>query len=102
MLAVLFIIKCKTLFERIEKLISIGNGYVILQGGTGTMLELATVWEFINKKMISPKPIVTYSQMWKEIVEIMEKQIETEKRRTGVVKSFNTVDEIVSFLVSEL
>ncbi len=88
--------------ERIEKLISIGNGYVILQGGTGTMLELATVWEFINKKMISPKPIVTYSQMWKEIVEIMEKQIETEKRRTGVVKSFNTVDEIVSFLVSEL
>lgn len=40
--------------------------------------------------------------MWKEIVEIMEKQIETEKRRTGVVKSFNTVDEIVSFLVSEL
>ena len=95
-------IKCKTLFERIEKLISTGDGCVILQGGTGTMLELATVWEFINKKMISPKPIVTYSQMWKEIVEIMEKQIETEKRRTGVVKSFNTVDEIVSFLVSEL
>ena len=95
-------IKCKTLFERIEKLISIGDGYVILQGGTGTMLELATVWEFINKRMISPKPIVTNSQMWKEIVEIMEKQIETEKRRTGVVKSFNTVDEIVSFLVSEL
>ncbi|MCH7828227.1 MAG: LOG family protein [Bacteroidetes bacterium] len=95
-------IKCKTLFERIEKLISLGDGYIILQGGTGTMLELATVWEFINKRMISPKPIVTNSQMWKEIVKIMEKQIETEKRKMGLVKNFNTVDEIVSFLVSEL
>lgn len=95
-------IKCKTLFERIEKLISIADGYVILQGGTGTLLELATVWEFINKRMINPKPVVTHSQMWKEIVEVMEKQIETEKRRTGLVKNFDTVDEIVSFLVSEL
>jgi len=75
---------------------------VILQGGTGTLLELSTVWEFINKGMINPKPIVTHSQMWKEIVEVMEKQIVTEKRRTGLVKSFNTVNEIVSFLVSEL
>ena len=95
-------IKCKTLFERIEKLISLGDGYVILQGGTGTMLELATVWEFINKRMISPKPIVAHSEMWKEIVGIMEKQIETEKRKNGLVKNFETVDEIVNFLVSEL
>jgi len=95
-------IKCKTLFERIEKLISLGEGYVVLQGGTGTMLELAAVWEFVNKGMLNSKPIVTHSQMWNEIVETMEKQIEKEKRKIGLVKSFNTVDEIVSFLVSEL
>lgn len=95
-------IKCKTLFERIEKLISTGDGYVILQGGTGTLLELATVWEFINKGMINPKPIVTHSPMWEKIVGIMEKQIETENRRTGLVKSFNTVDEIVSFLAFKI
>ena len=95
-------IKCETLFERIEKLILTGDGFVILQGGTGTMLELATVWELINKGMLNSKPIVTHSQMWKGIVEVMEKQIVTEKRKTGLIKSFNTVDEIVSFLVSEL
>ncbi|HED07319.1 MAG TPA: LOG family protein [Ignavibacteria bacterium] len=95
-------IKCETLFERIEKLISTGDGYVILQGGTGTLLELAMVWEFINKGMLNSKPIVTHSPMWEKIVGIMETQIEKEKRRTGLVKSFNTVEEIVSFLVSEL
>ena len=95
-------IKCITLFERIEKLISMGDGYVVLQGGTGTMLELATVWEFINKRMISPKPIATHSQMWREIVKVMEKQIELEKRKNGLVKSFDAADEIVGYLVSKL
>jgi len=95
-------IKCKTLFERIEQLISIGDGFVVLQGGTGTMLELTVVWEFMNKGMLKEKPIVTHSNMWKEIIVIMEKQIVTEKRKTGLVKSFDTVDEIVSFLVKYL
>jgi len=95
-------IKCKTLFERIEKLISIGDGFVVLQGGTGTMLELAVAWEFMNKNMLKEKPIVIHSPMWEEIVSVMEKQIIFENRKTGLVKSFNTVDEIVSFLVKYL
>ncbi|PIW69333.1 MAG: DNA-binding protein [Ignavibacteriales bacterium CG12_big_fil_rev_8_21_14_0_65_30_8] len=95
-------IKCKTLFERIEKLVSLGDGYVVLQGGTGTMLELTVVWEFINKGMLNEKPIVTHSNMWKEIVEIMEKQIKLEKRKQGLVKSFNTAKDITNYLKSVL
>jgi len=48
-------IKCNSLFERINKLIETGDGYVILQGGTGTLLELAAVWELSNKKYGSLK-----------------------------------------------
>ncbi len=95
-------IKCKTLFERIEKLISIGDGYVVLQGGTGTMLELAAVWEFINKGMLNKKPVAVHSEMWKKIIEVIEKQIEKENRKTGLVKNFNTVDEIIGFLSEQL
>ena len=95
-------IKCKTLFKRVEKLISLGDGYVVLQGGTGTLLELATVWEFLNKEFIKEKPIVVHSKMWKTIVEAMEKQIKLENRKQGLVKSLNTVDEIVNYLVSEI
>jgi uncharacterized protein (TIGR00730 family) len=42
-------IVCDTLFERINRLINTGDAYVALQGGTGTLLELAAVWELINK-----------------------------------------------------
>ena len=38
-------IREEKLFERITKLIELGDAYVILQGGTGTLLELAAIWE---------------------------------------------------------
>lgn len=91
-------IKCKTLFERITKLIELGNAYILLQGGTGTLLELASVWEFMNKNLLEVKPIICHSKIWKEIGSIIDKQIEFEKRVTGLVKYFENVDEIVEYL----
>ncbi len=91
-------IKCKSLFERITKLVELGDGYVILQGGTGTLLELAVVWEFMNKNLSKIKPVACHSSMWKEITGIMEKQIEHEGRKNGLIKSFDDIEEICSYL----
>ena len=91
-------IKCDSLFERISKLVELGDAYVVLQGGTGTLLELSAVWEFMNKNQLKRKPVVCHSQMWKEIVSIMERQIEKEKREAGLIKPCETVNEIVDYL----
>ncbi len=93
-------IKCETLFERILKLVDLGDGYVILPGGTGTLLELAAVWEFMNKNLIGIKPAACHSRMWKEVIEIMERQIELEGRRTKLVQCFDTV-EMISFYLND-
>ena len=95
-------IKCKTLFDRITQLIERGDAYIILLGGTGTLLELAAVWEFMNKNLIEVKPIVCHSLMWKEIGLIIDKQIERERRISGLVKYFDDVENLVGFIVSEL
>ncbi len=91
-------IKCSNLNERLGKLIESGDAYVILQGGTGTLLELALVWELINKGILDTKPVVSHSAMWKEITEIIDKQLTIEKRVTGLVKNFDTVEEIAEYL----
>jgi uncharacterized protein (TIGR00730 family) len=95
-------IRCKNVFERIEKLMQLGDGFVILQGGTGTLLELAAVWEYVNKNLIEGKPIVCHSSMWKTIVDVMDKQMVYENRQPRLVKCFDTVDEIINFLLNEL
>jgi len=92
--------KCSSLFERINKLIEAGDGFVILQGGTGTLLELAAVWELSNKGLMDNKPIACHSSMWEEITSVMNEQMKLEGRDDDLVKSFDTVGEIVSYLVT--
>jgi uncharacterized protein (TIGR00730 family) len=95
-------VKCSTLFERILKLVEYGDAYVVLQGGTGTLLELAVVWEMMNKKMLTEKPIVCHAVMWKEIVKIIEKQLQHENRTTRFVECFDNVEEIVNYLIKKI
>ena len=93
---------CENLNQRLEKLVELGDAYVVLQGGTGTLLELALVWEFINKKVLPVKPVISHSRMWKEIVAIIDKQLEKEKRVTGLVKSLDNMVEIAEYLQKKL
>lgn len=95
-------IVCTSLFERINKLIEVGDGFVVLQGGTGTLLELAAVWEYINKDMMKPKPVACHSSIWKSIVAEMNLQMKLERRSVDIVRSFNTIDEIVEYLHQQL
>jgi uncharacterized protein (TIGR00730 family) len=90
------------LFERITKLIELGDAYVVLQGGTGTLLEFAAIWEFANKNLQSEKPIICHAQTWKQIVEVMNQQIKLENRRTDLVKCADNVEEILSYLKESL
>jgi len=50
-------IETADLFERLARLVELGDLYVVLPGGTGTLLEFSLVWELLNKG-ISPKPIL--------------------------------------------
>ena len=61
-----------SLDERLEKLIELGQAYVVLPGGTGTLLELAKVWELKNKGFLRErKPIILVGEYWKPLVDLV-------------------------------
>ena len=61
-----------SLQQRLAKLIELGNAYVVLAGGTGTLLELAHVWELKNKGFTrTAKPIIIVGRFWKELVDLI-------------------------------
>ena len=91
-------IKCNTLFERIDKLITYGDAYIILPGGTGTLVELSLVWEMMNKQLIEIKPIVTIGKMWQNIVNEMETRTKLEGRTTGLVKCVKSIEDCIMYL----
>ena len=58
------------LAERIERFASVARaGFVVLPGATGTLLELAWVWEHLAKGLMTPRPIVCVGEFWRPVVE---------------------------------
>lgn len=62
----------KSLDERLDTLVKLGQAYIVLPGGTGTLLELAKVWELKNKGFLkADKPIILLGEFWKPLVELI-------------------------------
>jgi len=62
-----------SLDERLDTLIKLGQAYIALPGGTGTLLELAKVWELKNKGFIkTDKPIILMGSFWRPLVDLLE------------------------------
>ena len=55
--------------QRLFELIRIGDGFVACKGGTGTLAEIAVVWEMLNKSVIAGKPMVVLGDFWTPILE---------------------------------
>lgn len=57
------------LFARVNTLIRLGSAYVVLPGGTGTLLELAAVMELIHKSLLRPRrPVVLLGRHWESVL----------------------------------
>jgi uncharacterized protein (TIGR00730 family) len=55
--------------ERLFELVRLGDGYVACKGGTGTLVELAVVWEMLNKKAMAHRPFVVLGDFWQPILD---------------------------------
>ena len=93
--------------QRLFELIRIGDGFVACKGGTGTLAEIAVVWEMLNKAVMAGKPFVVLGDFW---VPILERVREVELGHASVwgecngrlVHAVATTEEAVEFLGREL
>jgi hypothetical protein len=61
-----------SLDERLDTLIKLGQAYLVLPGGTGTLLELAKIWELKNKGFLKKhKPIILVGKFWKPLLDLI-------------------------------
>jgi uncharacterized protein (TIGR00725 family) len=62
-------VRMKTWQERLFELIRFGDGFVACKGGTGTLVELAVVWEMVNKAVIEGKPFAVLGDFWVPVLD---------------------------------
>jgi uncharacterized protein (TIGR00730 family) len=60
----------ESLEERLKALVKCGQAYVVLPGGTGTLLELAGVWELKNKGFLDRgRAVILVGEFWRPLVD---------------------------------
>ncbi len=105
-------IRKKTWEERLFELVELGDGFVACKGGTGTLVELAVVWEMLNKSVMPAKPFAVCGCFWQPILERV-REVEQDQRPSSVpprwgeataslVKSAATPKEVADYMASEL
>ncbi len=107
-------IRTSSFMERLMTLIDRGDAYVVLPGGTGTLAELALVWEMMNKSSLSrsiggPRPLLVMVPYWQPVIGCLEQEsrIASGSKRTRppamhLVTMIHSVDEAVARLTGEL
>jgi hypothetical protein len=91
-------LRMKTWHERLLKLVELGAGYVALAGGTGTLVELAVVWEWVNKGFLPARPLVLLGEFWVPVVET----IPAREYTSSPILRAASAEEAVQILIERL
>ncbi len=63
------VVEAPSHLERLLMLVELGERFIVLPGGTGTLLELAYVWESLNKRFLTNRPLILFGQRWNTVAD---------------------------------
>ena len=74
------------LYERLRALLDRGDGFIALPGATGTLAEVAMVWEFLAKGMMAPKPMALLGAFWQPLFDMLVPRPGVKAEAGGLVR----------------
>ena len=87
--------------ERLMKLISMSDGYVIMRGGSGTLSELFCSWELVKNGSLPLRPIVLYGGCWNQIIDFLARELADERSfssHLNLLRFADRPDKVVEML----
>jgi hypothetical protein len=91
-------IKTKNYLERTLKLLELGDAYVVLKGGTGTISEFGMSWGLARLYFGHHKPLILYGEFWNNIIDAFVKNMRIRPEELKVYKVVNTPEEALRAL----
>lgn len=96
-------VHAEDMFDRIKKMMDMGDVFVVLKGSTGTLHELIAVWDHMSIKVIDKKPIICLGEYWKDVVakvEGTERHKDADLIRNNIVRFADNIEELKEILKS--
>ncbi len=64
-----------SLFARLEQLATLGDAYVAVRGGIGTLLELTLIWNLLELRTFPLKPLVALGPGWRSVLRSLPRHL---------------------------
>jgi uncharacterized protein (TIGR00730 family) len=90
-----------SLLMRLDKLTAMGDAYVILRGGMGTLLEMALVWNLHALGVYPDKPIVLLGADWKAVMACLSKHLAVRDSDLAAFTFAETPEDVLKVLSRE-
>jgi uncharacterized protein (TIGR00730 family) len=94
-------IRMPTYGERLLELLRLGDGYVVMPGGHGTLAELFLAWELVRNGSLPRHPIVLFGARWRALIDAMAREFGDEHSFSAhlhLLRFADTPEETVEIL----
>lgn len=95
-------VRTATVAERLQTLIEMGQGYLAMQGGIGTLTEISMVWSMLQTQSIPTRPFVLLSNPWQQLLRFCTDALIIQPSDFGYLQLASTPTQAVQALTQSL
>ena len=93
-------IRYHSLIDRLIHLVRENDGMVVVEGGIGTLSELALGWSLLQVNEITPRPLVLLGEIWEDTVPRFIQSDYVSAETAALVKIADSPAEAVEYLLA--
>ena len=89
------------LYNRLQTFISLGDAFIALRGGVGTLTEVMLTWSLLQTGQLSPRPFILLGGNWRGVVDTLGQHTDMGSSILALAQVVGTVEEAMSLLKSQ-
>jgi len=88
--------KAPDFFERLRRLLSLGQAYICLPGSVGTLTEFSLTWTLLQTGALAPRPLICVGAPWRAVLDAYRAHLPVRPKDLALITLVDTVEEAVS------
>ncbi len=90
--------KAPDFFERLRRLLTLGDAYICLPGSVGTLTEFSLAWTLLQTGALSPRPLICVGAPWRAILDAYRANLPFRPKDLALITLVPTVEDAVAAL----
>ncbi|HPD15610.1 MAG TPA: LOG family protein [Planctomycetota bacterium] len=90
--------KAPDFYERLRRLLELGEAYVCLRGSVGTLTEFALAWTLLQTGSLSPRPFICVGPAWRAVLDAYRAHLPVRPKDLALITLADTVEDAVSVI----